>query len=404
MHPRQRIPFRGALVASAIALAASTAGAQAQTYNFRVVHEFDSPDDGLAPSAPVRFDAAGNLFGTTTSGGAYGAGTIFKIAKDGTETVLHSFDGTTGGDGPSGPVTIDPATGDLYGATGGGGEGCSNGCGLLYKLSSTGTFTVLHRFDGTSDGRGPSGPLLLDEQGNLYGTAIYGALDSEGNNGNGTVFKYGADGSFTVLHAFTGSDGLNPSDGVVSDGAGNLYGTTLSNYTNGPDAPPSIYKLSPDGTLTTLYWFDQSGDGTPGGLIGDAAGNLYGTSYNGGANYTGMVFKLAPDGVFTRLHEFTDDAGGIYPQSDLLLIGRNLYGVTNRGGDRRCHIFPKGGCGTAFKLASDGAYTVLHAFGQSGGFPYAGMTYRYGRLFGTTYMSCNGCLPAGNVYSIGMTK
>ncbi|MGH8213682.1 MAG: choice-of-anchor tandem repeat GloVer-containing protein, partial [Rhodanobacteraceae bacterium] len=192
--------FRGALLASAIALATLATGAQAQTYNLRVLHVFSGPpDDGASPAAPVQFDSAGNLYGTTADGGTNNAGTIFKIAKDGTETIVHSFDGAAGGANPNG-VTIDQATGDLYGTTVFGGDfsgTCISFCGVLYKLAVDGTFTVLHSFDGANDGSGPDGPLLLDRQGNLYGTATYGGVTYPGTNGNGTVFKYGADGSFT---------------------------------------------------------------------------------------------------------------------------------------------------------------------------------------------------------------
>ena len=416
MHSSRGISFRGALVASAIALATFAISASAQTYNFRVLHVFSLsafPDDGASPDSRVRFDSAGNLYGTTRDGGAFGSGAIFKIAKNGTETIIHSFDGE-GGDAPLGPVTIDLATGDLYGTTSSGGSGCDAGCGVLYKLKADSTFTVLHRFDGVNDGSSPGGSLLLDEQGNLYGTASCGGLNiGSGNCGNGTVFRYGADGSFTILHAFTGTDSLHPSGGVIRDSVGNLYGTTSSYYTDGPSAPPSIYKLAPDGTLTTLYWFDSTNAGIPSdGLVGDQAGNLYGVTSDGSAGYDGTIFKLAADGTFTTLHAFGSFTDGIKPMGGLLLIHGNLYGTASAGGDRSCHVFGTlNGCGTVFQLSANGAYTVLHAFAQRdrGGSPFAGLTTSNGRLYGTagaslSYVGCDNCDNYGSVYSLGVAN
>ena len=208
-----------------------------------------------------------------------------------------------------------------------------------------------------------------------------------------------------MLHAFTGNDGLNPSGGVIGDNAGNLYGTTASNYTDGPDAPPSIYKLAPDGTLTTLHWFD---DGTPTGkLLGDEAGNFYGTT-------NGAIFELAADGVYTTLHTFKRFVTGYTPNTDLLLIGGNLYGTTRDGGDPEC--FDYQGCGLVFKLAPNGAYSVLHAFafGEHSVNPTSGLTLWRGRLFGVTrgrdcpvimgpmQPACDA--EVGSVYSVGVTK
>jgi len=371
--------FRGTLLASVIALSAFAACAQAQTYNLRVIHRFTgAPNDGESPEVGVVFDGAGNLYGTTVYGGTYDGGTIFKIAKDGTETILHSFEHAEEPVLP-GEVTIDPASGDVYGTTYQGGGGCAyNGCGEIYKLAADGTFTELHAF-GDTDG-GPNAPLVLDRQGNLYGST------------SDTVFEYGADGTYTVLHTFTGPDGRYPSSAVIRDRAGNLYGVTSQ---GGADDDGTIYKLAPDGTLTTLYSFTGGTDGFyPVSLAGDRAGNLYGTAYIANGSST-TIFKLAPDGTFTTLHTFTGGADGLYA-NPVLPIGGDLYGTARAGGDN--------GAGTVFKLASDGTFTVLHAFTFREGAPDAGLALQYGKLFGTTLSSFPRRAPGGTVYSLSAVK
>jgi|SRR5581483_5493719 len=373
--------FRGALLASVIALASFAACAQAQTYDLRVIHRFiGAPNDGYNSAGGVRFDSAGNLYGSTRIGGTYNSGTIFKIARDGTETIVYSFTGDTDGGGPD-EVTIDPATGDLYGTSYLDGEPC----GQLYKLAADGVFTVLHVFDCPALGYGPNSPLLRDRQGNLYGTVEYGGKDNKG-----IIFEYGADGRFTVLHTFTGPDGSNPMGGVVRDQAGNLYGVTLF---GGADGGGTVYKLAPDGILTTLYTFTGGADGSlPATLIGDRSGNLYGTTI-GGSVLT--AFELAPDGTFTTLHTFIGTDG--IPFNPLLPIAGNLYGTTTDGGDS--HV------GTVYRIAADGTFTVLHSFTLRDGIsPVGHLALKYGRLFGTTYFSFPNGSGAGTVFNLSEVK
>jgi uncharacterized repeat protein (TIGR03803 family) len=372
-------------LASAIALAAFAACVQAQTYNLRVIHRFSgAPDDGSSPITGVQFDSAGNLYGATDKGGTYNKGTVFKIAKSGTETILHSFDGKAGGLVPR-EVTVDPATGDLYGITEYGGEGDGNGDGLIYKVAADGTFTILHIFDAVHDGFYPSGRLVLDPQGNLYGSSAGG-----GGGGYGTVFEYGTNGTFTVLHAFTGADGAGPYGGVIRDRAGNLYGVTT---TGGADNDGTIYRLAPDGTLTTLYTFTGGTDGeNPYSLVGDQAGNLYGTT----STNWGTIFKLAPDGTFTTLYAFTLGVDGHMP-SALLPIGGNLYGTSSDGGIDHDY-------GAVFKVAPDGTFTVLYSFEKRDGIrPDAPLTLKYGRLFGTTSDNVADT-GRGTVFSLGVVR
>ena len=392
---RPVVQFRIALLASTIALAVYSNCAEAQAYDFRIVHRFGGLGDGSDPDGPVQFDAAGNLYGVTKSDN----GAIFRIAKDGTESILYSFrDNRTAG-GPA-DIAVDPATGDVYGAAAFGGDmsACSGyGCGLIYKVTAGGTYTVLHRFDDL-EGQRPGG-LIRDDEGNLYGTTWEG-----GTYGLGTIFKYGMDGSFTVLHAFEGSPNSRWSNSdVIRDRAGNLYGTTEGGGTAGYG---SVFKLAPDGAFTTLYDFTGGMDGkSPAyGVVRDESGNLYGAALGGGTHGWGTVFKLTADGTLTTLYNFMDKADGGTPKS-VVLVNGNLYGTTFEGGYPDCNL---GTCPVIFRIAADGAYTVLRSFTWRDGCiaPGAGLTLKYGRLFGTTARNGEsfGSCDADTVYSVGITQ
>ena len=210
-------------------------------------------------------------------------------------------------------------------------------------------FQVLHRFHG-KDGAGPQASLFREAAGNLYGTT----QDGGDNNcqlplkaeGCGVVFKLSPTGEETVLHTFTGgADGAGPDAGLIPDKTGNLYGTTIA---GGPYSDGVVFKLNPDTReLTVLYAFtDEADGGIPyAGVIRDTAGNLYGTTGDGGAYNNGVVFKLDTTGKETVLHAFTGGEDGSYPVYNLIRdAAGNLYGTTNEGGDPNC------GCGVVFKL------------------------------------------------------
>jgi len=345
------------MLSLALILPAQVAAANKLT----ALHVFKGFADGAEPVGGLTFDAAGNLYSTTTIGGdssncgTQGCGTVFELSpnSDGTwtESVLHSF---TGADGfiPMGALVFD-AAGNLYGTTKGGGaspncQGGTRGCGTVFELSpnldGSWTESVLYSFTNAADGALPLAGVILDTAGNLYGTASSG-----GASQSGVVFKLtNGGGSWTesTLYAFTdGADGGGPSAGLVFDAAGNLYGTTIAGgnlkdqvcYLAGCGV---VFKLTPnsDGTWTetTLRRFPHFGGAHPqAGVIFDTAGNLYGTTPDGGnTDGEGVVFKLAPqsNGSWkeTVIHRF---GGRAHPYAGLTFdAAGNLYGTTYQGG------------------------------------------------------------------------
>lgn len=277
----------------------------------KILYSFKDTPDGAGPFAGVILDSTGNLYGTTSKGGIAGMGTVFKLTRnsDGswTESVLYSFAGGSDGDEPEAELVFDGA-GNLYGTTVDGGDVSCGGCGTVFQLTpnSDGTWTesVLHRFSG-ADGLHPYSRLIFDTTGNLYGTTAWGGDIScdRANRGCGTVFKLTPNGqggwTESVIHKFENSDGYGPTAPLVFDGAGNLYGTTTQ---GGARSQGTIFKLVPqsDGTWaqSVLHSFTGRGDGQnpSGGLVFDGA-NLYGTNLSGGNNDgTGAVFKVDTKG------------------------------------------------------------------------------------------------------------
>lgn len=367
--------------------------AQAQT--FTVLHKFNRSGDGAWPRAGVIRDAKGNLYGTTFDGGAFYYGAIFKLQVNGKETVLHSF---TGGDGlwPAAGLMRD-AEGNLYGTTtmGGTSEGgmCTYGCGTVFRLDTRGKETVLHAFTWENgDGALPMAPLVQDGDGNLYGTTNFGGLGCNGS-GCGIIFKISKTGKWAVFYRFIGgTDGLVPAGGIVLDAVGNLYGATTDggspNYGYG-----TIYKVDKNGKHTVLYMLNGTSDGSNpfGSLVRDEAGNLYGTARGGGTSACGegcgTVFKLDNNSKFTVLHTFTGGTDGGNPQTGLVRDSAgNLYGTTYEGGDVQCANEGSYGCGLVFRLDPKGNYTVLHNFtgGADGVFPNGLLLDSAGNLYGTT--------------------
>ena len=288
-----------------------------------VLYTFPFGADGAQPEAGVIRDSAGHLYGTTLNGGTASVGVVCKLDAAGQETVLHSFTGGTDGEYPYAGVTRDSA-GNLYGTTQGGGTG---NAGVVYKLDPSGQETVLYSFSGGADGGYPDASVIQDSVGNLYGTTFNG-----GTANMGVVYKLDVGGQETVLYSFTGgADGASPYAGVIRDSAGDLYGTTVEGGTAGWGV---VYKLDASGQETVLYSFMGGADGGDpyAGVIRDPAGNLYGTTLFGTYG-SGNVYKLDTTGQETVLYSFTNGADGGYPYAGVIRdsVG-NLYGTTYNGG------------------------------------------------------------------------
>ncbi len=268
-----------------------------------VVSSFQGGADGLDPSCGLVLDAAGNMYGTTPIGGGtgcggLGCGTVFKIAPTGQETILYRFEGVPDGANPYRGLVRDSA-GNLYGTTGVG--GVSN-VGTVFMLNANGEETILHNFAGPPDGTFPYAGLLRDAAGNLFGTTGGGGDNPLCPSGCGTVFEITSTGGEVVLYSFSGgADGDDPSGGVVEDKAGNLYGTTAggggspANYCGFLGGCGTVFELDQAGTLTTLHQFNEGDGAGPGATLTlDSSGNLYGTTGGGGSSNFGTVFKLTP--------------------------------------------------------------------------------------------------------------
>jgi uncharacterized repeat protein (TIGR03803 family) len=346
--------------------------------NTTVVYAFPGTHDGqYLYNAGVILGSDGHLYGTTFYGGRNGAGVVYELNGKADERVLYTFDQfTANGFGqPTWGVTRDSA-GNFYGTTFIGQATVYFGYGVVYKVDTSGHATVLHNFTDGADGGDPYGGVILDKKGNLYGTASEG-----GTSNNGVVFKIDTSGNLAVLYTFTGgADGGEPLGGLLRDAAGNLFGTT---NVGGASNAGVVFKLDPSGQETVLYSFTGGADGgyPLAGLVRDAAGNLYGTTNGGGASGAGVVFKLDRSGHETVLYTFTGGADGGYPGwvTPARDLAGNLYGTTTGGGPANA--------GVVFKVDPSGQETVLHTFtgGADGGTPYAGVVLGpEGQLYGTT--------------------
>jgi uncharacterized repeat protein (TIGR03803 family) len=296
--------------------------------------------DGANPVAALIQAADGNLYGTTE------VGTVFKITLSSTLTTL----GGTGGQDPIAAL-IQGKDGNFYGTTARGGAsprctlrpGYTVTCGTVFKITPSGTVTTLASFTQAS-GFSPSSPLIQGTDGNFYGTTPVGGANYPGF---GTVFKVTPTGTLTVLHSFDGTDGEKSFAALVQGTDGNFYGTTSFGGAN-VNFGGTVFKITPSGTLTTLHSFGSGdGSGASAALIQATDGNFYGTTSGFGVSNTGTVFKITPSGTLTTLHTF-DGTDGILPYSTLL-EGTNgdLYGTTEFGASTACSQ----GCGTVFSLA-----------------------------------------------------
>jgi uncharacterized repeat protein (TIGR03803 family) len=390
-------------------LAAATAIA-ARAQNFTTLHSFDGAD-GSGPEGTLIQGLDGNFYGTTTQGGANAGGgspdgTIYKITPQGTLTVLHSFCSQTGCPGGAAPFAglLLGHDGNFYGTANGAGTFAG---GTVFKISAQGTFTTLYNFCQLSlcpDGSSPTGGLAQGTDGNFYGTTFYGGA----NNDGGTVFKITPQGSFTTLYSFCAQancvDGWHPQAGLVQGSDGNLYGTTFNGGANGGG---TVFKITPQGKRTTLYGFCSQANCTDGenpyaGVIQAADGNFYGTTLNGGnaGSFFGTVFKITPQGALTTLYSFCSQnscADGYSPYAGLFQgTDGNFYGTTNTGGA----YFE----GTIFEITPQGTLTTLFSFcaqskcSDGGGEVTGVVEATNGKLYGTTLGG--GAYQYGTVFSL----
>ena len=379
--------------------------AAAQPFSATTLYQFcpdragGSCSDGAFPGG-LTMDGQGNLFGTGGGGiqlpcPPSGCGVLFELTPSGQETVLYSFcasDGCLDGSMPDAGIVIN-AAGNVFGATFGGGAGNR---GTVFEVTPSGSERVIYSFctaENCTDGADPASGVILDSQGNLYGTTLSG-----GANGAGTVFEVTPSGTERVLHSFCSLancvDGSTPQGGVIIDAKGNLFGTTLKGGVNGAG---TVFKLSRNGHEKVLYDFcvaANCADGAnPSAVVLGKSNTVYGVTYNGGAQNDGVVFKLTGHKQ-TVLYSFCAAAGctdGSSPAPGLTMdASGNLFGATSTGGAN--------GGGAVFEVTPDGQESVLFSFCACIG-PFAGViTDPHGNLFGTTLGG--GATNAGTIFEL----
>jgi len=298
-----------------------------------------------------------------------------EVAQAQTENVLYSFKGGAGGQIPFAGVVRDH-DGNLYGIAD---QGGANGLGTIFEITAAGKEKVLHTFTGGKDGSAYYSGLTIDKKGNLYGTTPGG-----GTHQVGSVFELTPKHKVALLYSFKDKkDGSSPGAGVFRDKTGDLFGTT---FAGGAKDNGVVFRVT-GGSETVLHAFTGTEEGSEpyGTVVVDAKKNIYGSTYLGGAFGFGEVFKVSSKGKFKILYSFTGGSDGSGPIAGVVRdkMG-NLYGTTTGGGAH--------GLGAVFKVTPSGQETVLHSFaGTDGGLPYAGVILdEEGNLYGTTYIGGTG--------------
>lgn len=391
-----------------LSFAATTISAPAQIFN--TVVNFDG-SNGKFPLGGMVQAVNGNLYGTTSEGGAANDGTVFEITPSGTLTAVYSFcsqpNCTDGIDPYAGLVQA--TNGKLYGTTAFGGTNCvsDDGCGTIFVITLSGTLTALYSFcsqTNCSDGKYPYAGLVQAANGDLYGTTSGGGADAAG-----TVFEVTPAGMLITLYDFCSqancTDGAYPYTGLVQATNGNLYGTTSGGGTNGYG---TVFQITPAGMLTTLYSFCVDGypcaDGqNPSSLVQALNGNFYGTTYEGGILGFGTVFEISPNGTLTTLYNFCSQpacADGDFPEAPLIqATDENFYGTTSTAGGNDDG-------GTIFGMVAAGKLATLHSFCSlpscpDGRAPQAALLQdTNGKFYGTT--SGGGANGDGTVFSMSV--
>jgi uncharacterized repeat protein (TIGR03803 family) len=421
-----RMPAHIGFVAAFIVAFAPMGLVQAQSdpTQLTVIHSFTGVD-GKGPVASLILASDGNLYGTTTYGGAENLGTVFRVTPAGGFSTVYSFDGLVG----SYPLVnlMQGSDGNLYGTTANGGEFNS---GAIFKLTLSGAATNLHSFTApdtnevNADGFGPHGALVQASDGNFYGTTFGGVY------GGGTIFKISAAGVLTTLHSFGAvnsfgnkPDGFNPIAGLALSSSGIFYGSTFSGGVNQPtssgcnsggdlEGTPAmggtIFSVDTGGSVSTLYSFGalRSMDGSaPTSLTIMSDGNLYGVAECGGNQGAGVFYMITPTGTLTNIFAFVESStvSGGTPIGILLSTadGTGFYGVTEFGGVANS--------GVVYRITTAGVLTVLYSFSatntsnanQDGANPAAGVVRdAAGNLYGTTQYG--GPAGAGTIFKLSV--
>lgn len=382
------VSLRTAFFALALVNLIFIAPNQSAAQTLRVLYDFTGQPNTDFPMGLTQ-GSSGEFYGAGSGGLLYLGGEIFKIDRAGNESVLYSFCNSgycTDGNGPNPGLVLDEQ-GNVYGTTSTGG---TDNDGVVFKIDSSGNETVLYSFQGVAVGDGAypyEAGLVRDTDGNLYGTTSGGGVKCTNGGfiqkyGCGTIFKVSASGQETIVHRFHNTDGEGPQAGLVRDQAGSFYGTAEEGGTCDGGV---VFKLGKNGTMSILHSFCREGEGDEpqSALVLDAAGNLYGTLNEGLGDNLGAVYKVTPDGEETILHQFgrCTPADGCDPGYASLVLDSagDIYGVTGFGGTYNY--------GTVFKIDTKGNETLLHSFteGSDGGDPSWLARTSNGTLYGTTY-------------------
>jgi len=353
-----------------------------------VIYSFANPPDAFSPKCNLVRDTAGNMYGTTFSGGSHNLGAVFMATPAGVESVIYNFAGGADGSHPVAGLFRDAKTGNLFGTTVYGG---ATNNGTVFVLNpTTGTETVLYSFKGGQDGANPYSSVVR------AGTTVFGTTYNGGAFGYGTVFKVTAAGKEAVLHSFNSAfptlDGSYPYAGLVLN-KGIFYGTTTL---GGASNLGTVFSITKTGSYALIYSFKGgSPDGqTPnGGVAFDKSGNIYGTTYAGGQDNAGVVYVLS-GGAETVLHHFArNGADGMNSYASLIFIKGSFYGTTLQGGSANA--------GTVFKITTSGTESVLHAFtgGADGYNPYSALVQGANNTFYSTTL-VGGTSNLGTVFKL----
>jgi len=346
-----------------------------------VVYNFANPPDAYGPKCNLVFDDAGNMYGTTFSGGQHNLGAVFKVTPAGTESVIYSFAGGTDGAHPVGGLIWYPQSRFFFGTTVVGGSANN---GTIFGVSPIGTEAVFYNFMGGTDGANPYSSLVLVDD-SVHVRDLFGTTYNGGAFGYGMVFKFDLQNETeSVLHSFNSAfptlDGSYPYAGLVLR-HGIFFGTTTL---GGASNFGTVFSITPDGTYGLLHSFkggSQDGQSPSGGVVFDTNENLYGTTYLGGNHNGGTVFVIPAVGKETVLHHFHRlSTDGANPYASMIRVGKNLYGTTYLGGSANG--------GTVFKITLAGVERVLHSFAggaADGANPYSDLLLGPSNTFyGTT--------------------